>query len=75
MSDCKNTESTQILNNVKLLNKLVNSDHNIDKDNLINLKIELNKVVNSLNILINNCSDEKCISNNEIIELSCLLQH
>ena len=75
MSDCKNTESTQILNNVKLLNKLVNSDHNIDKDNLINLKIELNKVVNCLNILINNCSDEKCISNNEIIELSCLLQH
>ena len=75
MSDCKNTESTQILNNVKLLNKLVNADHNIDKDNLINLKMELNKVVNSLNVLINNCSDEKCISNSEIIELSCLLQH
>lgn len=75
MSDCVNSESVQILNNVKLLNKLVNAHQNIDKDNLINLKMELNKVVNSLNRLINNSSEVKCISSENIMELSCLLQH
>lgn len=75
MSDCVNSESVQILNNVKLLNKLVNAHQNIDKDNLINLKMELNKVVNSLNRLINNSSEVKCISSEDIMELSCLLQH
>lgn len=75
MSDCKNSESSNILNNVKLLNKLVNSEHNLDKDNLINLKMELTKLVNRLNKLINNCSEIKPLSSADIIELSCLLQH
>lgn len=75
MSDCKNSESSNILNNVKLLDKLVNSEHNLDKDNLISLKMEINKVVNSLNKLINKCSEVKPLSSADIIELSCLLQH
>tara|TARA_B100000925_G_C21762159_1_gene368272 strand:+ start:229 stop:456 length:228 start_codon:yes stop_codon:yes gene_type:complete len=72
-TNCLVTEN--IVNNLKTITSVVEDAREIDVQNLNSLRSELSSVLKSIDSIIQSKNKNNELSNQDIYELSCLLQH